>query len=346
MSLEKHQSSGGSHDSAAVGARSQQTAGSAESDNSSLESDEDGRSDDVDAENHAIQAVSSDSAAESDHSDSEPELPWEDSQPNDVVLGRRRVQAPTSPAAKSTQTGGTPPRLPRANQMQKKQPRGKENRPPRKGAKAAGQCNGKNASLLDEEEDDLPEFVAAAKDSAVTTYEDRLADVKTTSELQTLRESFVHKRVWTGTVQINVNWCKEPGELCTAARAKKLDMHRVEALMKKMKHCTWVAGALPMVVMLRPYQRKSQESFSMNDFDVGKYTCFVLGGNHSWQARSRLTAKYPGVPEYQWMEATVLAGLTEAEMRVVTTDHNSIAEARKNFSFIDRVKYMRHEIEQ
>lgn len=41
----------------------------------------------------------------------------------------------------------------------------------------------------------------------------------------------------------------------------------------------------------------------------------------------------------------MLAGLTEAEMRVVITDYNSIAEVRKNFFFIDRVKYMRYEIE-
>lgn len=79
MLLEKYQSSGGFYDSAAVGVRLQQTAGSAESDNSLLESDEDGRSDDVDAENYVIQAVLSDSAVEFDYSDSEFEFSWEDS---------------------------------------------------------------------------------------------------------------------------------------------------------------------------------------------------------------------------------------------------------------------------
>lgn len=106
---------------------------------------------------------------------------------------------------------------------------------------------------MDEEEDDFSEFVAVAKDSAVIIYEDRFADVKIISELQILREFFVYKCVWTGTVQINVNWCKESGELCTAVRVKKLDMYRVEVLMKKMKYCIWVAGVLFMVVMLRFY---------------------------------------------------------------------------------------------
>lgn len=208
----------------------------------------------------------------------------------------------------------------------------------------AGPGKGKSPGLVDEDPDDLEAFIARVKDSAVTIDEDRLASDNTKSELLQVRESIEQKRVWKGRVQINVNWCRTPGELCEAARARRLDMYWVVTLMRKMKHCIWVLGALPMVVVLHPDESKSKVSFSMDDLDAGKYTCFVLGGNHSLQARTRLAAQYQGVTAYQWMEATVLAGLTQEEMRVVATYHNNIAEARKNFSFIDRVRYMRHEV--
>lgn len=43
------------------------------------------------------------------------------------------------------------------------------------------------------------------------------------------------------------------------------------------------------------------------------------------------------------MDAYIMAGLSEEEMRLVATDHNTIAEAHKSFSFIDRVRYIRNE---
>lgn len=48
----------------------------------------------------------------------------------------------------------------------------------------------------------------------------------------------------------------------------------------------------------------------------------------SFQARSRLAAQFSGVDEYKWVEATVLAGLTEEEMRLLLTNHNLMAEAK------------------
>lgn len=43
------------------------------------------------------------------------------------------------------------------------------------------------------------------------------------------------------------------------------------------------------------------------------------------------------------MEATVLAGMSQEEMRFLATNHNLMAECRKTFTVSDEVRYIRHE---
>lgn len=73
---------------------------------------------------------------------------------------------------------------------------------------------------------------------------------------------------------------------------------------------------------------------------------YVLGGNHSFIARSRLAVQYPSSDCLKWIEANVLAGLTASEMRLLATDHNFTAECRKTFTFADKVRYIRFEKEK
>lgn len=134
----------------------------------------------------------------------------------------------------------------------------------------------------------LPAFMQNSKDSAVTTDNDWLL-LQDKSEIDKARNVAADKRVWPdGTLQCHLDWLRPGGDLCAAAKVRKVDMAWVSTLMSKMQNCPWVVGMLPMLAVIHPDQCPEVADFDIDKFDKGEYDLCVLGGNHSLLARDRL----------------------------------------------------------
>ncbi|GBG72083.1 hypothetical protein CBR_g11017 [Chara braunii] len=118
---------------------------------------------------------------------------------------------------------------------------------------------------------------------------------------------------------------------------RELDEDHVQSIMDSMlKHPT--GDHLPFVGLMDPGQASRKEEVDLATLRNDHYDIFVLGGNHSREARERLSCMNPDNDDYKCNVCYVYVGLTVDEARQVAHMHNLVAGYHRDYSFIEKLR--------
>lgn len=101
------------------------------------------------------------------------------------------------------------------------------------------------------------------------------------------------------------------------------------------------AHVVSYVLLVDQLQVPNKEAFDKSK--CFEYNYYVLGGNHSVEARRQLMEEYTNNPRFQTMKCINYVGLSNTEAKLVAWDHNSDNEYRMSMTFIQRVRFIHSE---
>ena len=142
------------------------------------------------------------------------------------------------------------------------------------------------------------------------------------------------------TFELNVNQFYGPDEGQSQYQIRKahhLHVHNLKTLFRFNPY----AHVVDYVVLVDPCQVPNKQAFDKTKcFD---YKYYVIGGNHSIEAKRQLIAEYPNNYLFQTVKCIIYAGLTEMESKLLAWDHNADNEYRMKMTFIQRVRFIHNE---
>lgn len=80
------------------------------------------------------------------------------------------------------------------------------------------------------------------------------------------------------------------------------------------------AHVVDYVVFVDSNQVPNKETF--DETQCFEYIYYVIGGNHSIEAKIQLIREYPNNSLFEIMKCIICAGLIEIEAKLLTCDHN------------------------
>jgi len=145
------------------------------------------------------------------------------------------------------------------------------------------------------------------------------------------------------TFQLNVKQLYKPTECQQKYQIRKphhLHVHNLKTLMRYNPY----AHVVDCLVLVDPKEVPARHAFNRSKcFD---YKYYVIGGNHSIEARRELIQEYPNNPYFEIVKCIIYVGLTHSETKLLAWDHNSDNEYRMSMTFIQRVRFIHNEFEQ
>ena len=92
------------------------------------------------------------------------------------------------------------------------------------------------------------------------------------------------------------------------------------------------------VVLVDPCQVPNKQTFDKTKcFD---YKYYVIGGNHSVEAKRQLIEEYPNNYFFQTVKCIIYVGLIYIESKLLARDHNADNEYRMKITFIQTVRFI------
>ena len=145
------------------------------------------------------------------------------------------------------------------------------------------------------------------------------------------------------TYELNVNQLYRPTEGQDQYRIRKTHHLHIYNLKALMRHNPY-AHVIDYLVLVDPKDVPSRDEFDSTRCFHYKY--YVLGGNHSAEARRELMQEYPNNPIFETVKCIIYAGLTDVEAKLLAWDHNTDSEYRMTMTFIQRVRFIHSEFMQ
>jgi len=145
------------------------------------------------------------------------------------------------------------------------------------------------------------------------------------------------------TFELNVNQLYKPTEGKDHFRIRKphhLHIHNLKALMRHNPY----AHVVDYLVLVDPEVVPTRDEF--DETRCFHYKYYVLGGNHSAEARRELMQEYPNNPIFETVKCIIYAGLTDVEAKLLAWDHNTDSEYRLTMTFVQRVRFIHSEFVQ
>jgi hypothetical protein len=104
------------------------------------------------------------------------------------------------------------------------------------------------------------------------------------------------------------------------------------------------AHVVDYLVLVDPMEVPMREEFDRSKcFD---YKYYVIGGNHSAEARRELMQEYPNNPLFETVKCIIYASLTDSEAKLLAWIHNIDNEYKMSMTFIQRVRFIHNEISE
>jgi hypothetical protein len=145
------------------------------------------------------------------------------------------------------------------------------------------------------------------------------------------------------TFQLNVKQLYKPTEGQEKYQIRKphhLHIHNLKALIRYNPY----AHVVDYLVLVDPMEVPTREEFDRSKcFD---YKYYVIGGNHSAEARRELMQEYPNNPLFETVKCIIYVGLTDSEAKLLAWDHNTDNEYRMSMTFIQRVRFIHNEFSE
>jgi hypothetical protein len=143
--------------------------------------------------------------------------------------------------------------------------------------------------------------------------------------------------------QLNVNHLYRPTkgkEKYQIRKSHHFHIHNLKALIRYNPY----AHVVDYLLLVDPMEFHSMDEFDKSKFFDYKY--YVIGGNHSAEARRELIQKYPNNSLFETVKCIICVGLSYLEANLLAWDHNTDNEYRISMTFIQRVRFIHNDFSE
>jgi hypothetical protein len=142
------------------------------------------------------------------------------------------------------------------------------------------------------------------------------------------------------TFLLNVKQLYKPTEGQEKYQIRKPHQLHIQNLKALIRHNPY-AHVVDYLVLVDPMEVPTKDAFDRSKCFEYKY--YVIGGNHSAEARRELMQEYPNNPLFETVRCVIYVGLTDGEAKLLAWDHNTDNEYRMSMTFIQRVRFIHNE---